>query len=88
MKSPSEKKGGGTSDTAAADARLHAAVEAALERLVRGGAIDQHQAEAIDRQIDAGSLNPEELVQHGVLSEAQMQAVANALAEVKRSFAG
>jgi hypothetical protein len=88
VKSPSEKKGGGTSDTAAADARLHAAVEAALERLVRGGAIDQHQAEVIDGQIDAGSLNPEELVQHGVLSEAQMQVVANALAEAKRSFAG
>jgi hypothetical protein len=88
VKSPGTKGGSGTNDTAAADTRLHAAVQAALEGLVREGTINQHQAEVIDAQVNAGSVDPGELVARGVLSEAQMQAVANALVAVKRSFAG
>jgi hypothetical protein len=59
---------------------------AAVQRLVERGTIDQHQADAIDRQIEAGSLDGRELVEHGVVSEAQMRAVENAVTEVKQSL--
>jgi hypothetical protein len=74
------------SQSAAANARLHAAAAGAVEALVRNSTIDQHQAEVIDRQIDAGSVDPAELVARGVVSESQMRAVEDALAEIKRSF--
>jgi signal transduction histidine kinase len=56
-----------------------------VARLVRERKIDQRQADVIDAQIDAGSVDPKELVQRGVVSEAQMPAVLNAIDSVKRS---
>jgi hypothetical protein len=86
-KSANATKASSKSESASANARLHAAAKEAIEGLVGEGTIDQHQAEVIDGQIDAGSVYPGELVQRGVVTEAQMGAVESALAEVKRSFA-
>jgi hypothetical protein len=82
----SATKASSESQTARANAALHAAAEEAVRGLVREGTIDQYEAEVIDRQIDAGSVNPGELVARGVVSESQMRAVETVLAEVKRSF--
>jgi hypothetical protein len=61
---------------------------AAVQRLVHNGIIDEHQASVVDREINAGSVDPDPLVQGGVLTAAQMQAIANSLDQVKRSFRG
>jgi hypothetical protein len=70
----------------APDAITHAA-QAALGRLVADGTINQAQAAAIQRQVVAGSVDPAALVAAGTVTESQMHAVANALGQVKRSFA-
>ena len=64
------------------------AARTALDRLVANGTIDQAQANAIERQVAAGSIDPAALIAAGTVNAAQMQAVANSLAQVKRSFAG
>jgi len=76
-----------SAQTASANADLHAAAQQAVQGLVTGGTINQQQAEAIDDQIDAGTVDPGQLVSSGVVSQSQMTTVAGALAQVKRSFA-
>ncbi len=61
---------------------------AAVERLVDNGTIDRHQADVIDSEINVGSIDPKQLVHDGVLTDAQMHAVASAIDQVKRSFHG
>jgi hypothetical protein len=73
--------------TRAADARLQAAAKAALDGLVTNGTINQHQADVIEAQVIAGSVDPQQLVSSGVISASQMSAVNNALIQVKQSFA-
>jgi hypothetical protein len=85
--SPSGKTPSSTADSEAADARVQAAATAAVQGLVTAGTINRHQADAIDNQIDAGTVDPNSLVASGLLSQAQMQAVNNALIQVKQSFA-
>ena len=68
-----------------ASANLHATAGGALASLVRAGKIDRHQAEVIDGQVDAGSVDPRELVSRGIVSERQIGAVMDAIDAVKRS---
>ena len=77
-----------SADTQAADARVQAAATAAVQSLVNDGTISQHQADAIDSQIDAGTVDDQQLVASGVVTASQMSAVDTALIQVKRSFAG
>jgi hypothetical protein len=60
---------------------------AAVARLVQSGTINAAQAHVLDADIRAGSIDPSQLVANGTLSSAQMQAVGDRLAAVKRSFA-
>jgi hypothetical protein len=61
---------------------------AALEALVTRGVISQAQADAVQRQVLAGSVYPEALVADGTLSNEQMRQVAHSLAAVKFAAAG
>jgi hypothetical protein len=63
-------------------------VHDALARLVAAGTIDQQQADAVQAQANAGSIDPKQLVQSGTLTDAQMRAVGNVIAQVKRGFGG
>jgi competence protein ComGC len=56
--------------------------------LVNDGTINQHQADVINGQINAGTVDDQQLVASGVITASQMSAVDNALIQVKRSFAG
>lgn len=85
--SPAGKAQNSSGDTQAADARLQAAVKAALQSLVNDGTINQHQTDVIENQVDSGSIDPNALVSSGVLTAAQMHAVTDALVQVKESFA-
>jgi hypothetical protein len=73
--------------TRAPDA-IDRAARTALERLVSNGTIDQAQANAIERHVAAGFIDPAALIAAGTVSATQMQAIANSLDQVKRSFAG
>jgi hypothetical protein len=72
----------------AAPSNVLAGVRAALDRLAADGTITAAQAAAVQSQADAGSINSKVLVDHGVLTDAQMRAVAAALDQVKRAAAG
>jgi competence protein ComGC len=85
--SPGGKTGSSTANTQAADARVQAATTAAVQGLVNDGTINQHQASVIDGQINAGTVDDQQLVSSGILTASQMSAVDNALIQVKRSFA-
>jgi competence protein ComGC len=85
--SPAGKTGSSSAGTQAADARIQAAARAALQALVTAGTINQHQADAVESQVVAGSVDPNQLVSSGVLTASQMHAVNNALVQVKQSFA-
>jgi hypothetical protein len=67
---------------------VSAAAQSALDRLVGAHTITQAQADAVQAQVDAGSVNPKTLVDSGTVSDAQMHAIAGVLDQVKRSFAG
>jgi hypothetical protein len=58
--------------------------KAAVARLEQAGSLDRSQADAIDRQVDAGSVDPEQLTRSGVLTGAQMRAVATATQGLKQ----
>jgi len=55
----------------------------AMERLVADGTLTRAQGDAIEQQIRAGSIDPKQLVQDGVVSDAQMRIAAAAIAQVK-----
>lgn len=57
--------------------------EASVARLQRTGLIDAAQASAVDRQIAASSIDPNDLVASGVVDEAQMQAIGSAVDAAK-----
>ena len=56
-----------------------------LARLVALGTIDQQQADAVQRQADAGSIDPKTLVASGVVSDQQMRAIADVVDQVKQA---
>ena len=59
-----------------------------LTSLVVQGTINQEQANAVQQQADAGSIDPKQLVDSGTLTNAQMRTVANQIDHLKRSYAG
>jgi hypothetical protein len=60
-----------------------AGVHLVLARLVADGTIDQRQEDAVQAQADAGSIDPKQLVQGGVVTDSQMQAIAAKIDQVK-----
>lgn len=62
-----------------------AGVHNTLEKLVTQGTINQQQADAVQQQANAGSIDPKTLVQRGVVSDAQMRAIGNSIDQVKRA---
>lgn len=86
-------QGGGAGQTASTPSSsppggILAEVHRALAGLVADGTIDQRQADAVQQEANAGSINPKELVDSGALTDAQMRAVAAQLDQVKRSYDG
>ena len=67
---------------------VSSAAHRALDGLVSDGTITPAQADAVQAEVDGGSVNPKTLVDSGTVSDAQMHAIANVLDQVKRSFAG
>jgi hypothetical protein len=65
--------------------RLVIQVRAALGRLVADGAIGQTEADAVMRDVIAGSVEPDALVRAGDVSSAHMPAINHALREIKRA---
>jgi hypothetical protein len=57
----------------------------ALQALVTQGTINQSQADAVQRQVQAGSVDPKTLVDSGTLNNDQMRQVADTLDAVKRA---
>jgi len=76
---------GATAAPAAADGNPF---DAAVQALVDDGTIDVHQADVLRRHIAEGSIDPQALVDGGVLTAAQMQVVETRLTAVKQSLAG
>ena len=60
-------------------------VYSALEALVTRGTINQSQADAVQQQVLAGSVDPKALVDRGTLSDDQMRQVAQSLDAVKQA---
>jgi hypothetical protein len=58
---------------------------AALKRLVANGAIEQAEAEAVEREVIAGSVDAGALVRDGKVASAHMPAIIEAITEVKRA---
>jgi hypothetical protein len=71
--------------TSTAPDPIAAVAQRALDALVARGTIDQAQADTIEQQVMAGSVDPRALVSAGVVDAAQMAAVGNTLDQVKRS---
>ena len=71
--------------TAASPGGILAGVHDALARLVADGTITQTQADAVQLQANRGSIDPKQLVDSGVLGDAQMRAVAAAVDQVKQA---
>jgi hypothetical protein len=63
-----------------------AAAVAAVQQLVQSGTITQGQANAVNAQIEAGSVDPGQLVSCGVLTATQMHAIGDQIAGAKRIF--
>ena len=61
-----------------------AAADAALEQMAANGTLSRTQADAIEAQVNAGSIDPKQLVNDGVVTDAQMRTVANAIEQIKR----
>lgn len=59
---------------------------AAVAQLVQAGTITDAQAQVLDADIRAGSIDPQQLVANGTLSSAQIQAVNDSLVTVKQSL--
>lgn len=68
-----------------ADGGIMAGVHSALQRLVADGTISQQQATAVEQDAAAGSIDPNALVQGGVVNDAQMQAIGTSLDKVKQA---
>lgn len=86
--SPSAGSGSApTAGAASAPNPVASAARTALEGLVANGTIDQAQADTIEQQVEAGSIDPQALINAGTVNQGQMQAVADALDQVKAAAA-
>ncbi|HVA52824.1 MAG TPA: hypothetical protein VNF05_04860 [Acidimicrobiales bacterium] len=68
---------------ASAPNALMASVAQLLARLVQNGTITQSAADAVQRQANAGSIDPKSLVQSGVITDAKMRIVADGIDQLK-----
>jgi hypothetical protein len=59
----------------------------AIAQLVQAGTITAAQGQALDAQIESGSMDPQQMVSRGVLSASQMAAVNDRLIAIKKSLA-
>jgi polyhydroxyalkanoate synthesis regulator phasin len=85
--SPAAKAPASTGTGTRAPDAITTRARAALDRLVANGTINQSQADAIQQDVVAGSVDPAALIAAGTVGQAQMRAVANALDRVKKSVA-
>ena len=60
-----------------------AGVHQVLAGLVADGTIDQQQADAVQSQANAGSIDAKQLVQSGTLTDAEMHAIAAQIDQLK-----
>jgi hypothetical protein len=60
-----------------------AGVHAVLAGLVADDTIDQPEADAVQSQADAGSIDPKQLVQSGTVTDSQMRAIAVKIDQLK-----
>jgi hypothetical protein len=60
-----------------------AGVQLVLAGLVADGTIDQRQADAVQSQANAGSIDPKQLVQSGAVTDTQMHAIAAKIDQLK-----
>lgn len=82
-----DKASTASASTASAPDSIVSGARTALDRLVANSTIDQAQADAIEQQVEAGSVDLSALIGAGTVNQEQMQAVADALEQVKRSAA-
>ena len=68
---------------ASAPNSLMVSVTQLLDQLVQSGAITQSGADAVQRQANAGSIDPKSLVQSGALTSAQMHIVSDGIDQLK-----
>jgi len=73
-----------TTNAAAANS-VAAGAENAIAQLAASGELTRAQAGAIEAQLNAGSVDPKQLVAEGVVSDAQMRVAAHAIDQVKRN---
>lgn len=64
-----------------------AGVHRFLSDLVASGTIDRQQADAVQTEANAGSIDPKSLVP-AVMTDAQMRAVAAGIDQLKRDYGG
>ena len=76
------------SATQASPGGILADVHLVLAGLVADGTISQQQADAVQTQANAGTIDPKQLVESGTLTDTQMRAVADKIDQVKRSNGG
>lgn len=67
-------------------AGILAGVDRILSGLVAAGTITRQQADAVGNEANAGSIDPKQLVQSGVLSQEQMQTVGDRIDQLKRGY--
>ena len=65
-----------------------AGVHLVLAGLVADDTIDQQQADAVQSQADAGSIDPKQLVQSGTVADTQMRAIAAKIDQLKFNNGG
>jgi hypothetical protein len=75
----------GTSVPSAAQGSILPGVQNVLAQLVAAGTIDDQQAAAIQAEANAGSIDPKQLVDSGIISDTQMRVVADRIDALKRS---
>ena len=63
-----------------------AGVDRILSGLVATGTITRQQADAVQAQADAGSIDPKQLVHQGVLTDAQTRVIAQHIDQLKFSY--
>lgn len=63
-------------------------VQTRLQALVAAGTIEQAEADAVLREVTAGSVNLEELVKAGTITAAHAETIDAVLKEIKNSHAG
>ena len=85
--SASTRPSAGAPGAHAARGSVIAGADAGIERLVAENALSRAQGDAIEQQINAGSVDPKQLVDSGVVTDPQMRVAANAIAQAKRAGA-